>query len=54
MYERLIGSDKRMLLANTRMITAQLKNENIAESYINFLNQQAEDLKKEIEEMGKR
>jgi len=50
MYERLLQETKQDVLTNVRMLSAQLKNENIAQAYVEFLTQQADDLKKEIEE----
>jgi|GEM_PF-2393141 hypothetical protein len=53
MYERLLKETKQDTLTNVRMLTAQLKSENVAQAYVEFLNQQADDLKKEIEDMKK-
>lgn len=51
MYERLLTEVKQDSLTNIRMIQAHLegKDDAIAQSYIEFLNKQAEELKKEIE-----
>jgi len=51
MYERLLQETKQDVLTNVRMLTAQLKSENIAASYVEFLTQQADELKKEIDDM---
>ena len=51
MHERLLQETKQDVLTNVRMLTAQLKSENVAQSYVEFLTQQADDLKKEIDDM---
>jgi len=55
MYERLIKETKQDSLTNLRLARAQFegKGDSIAESYIGFLTKEAEELKKEIDEMKK-
>jgi len=55
MYERLIRETKQDSLTSIRLMQAQLggKGDAIAESYIGFLTKEAEELKKEIDEMKK-
>lgn len=55
MYERLIKETKQDSLTSNRLMQAQLegKGDAIAGSYIGFLTKEAEDLKKEIDEMKK-
>jgi uncharacterized protein YbjQ (UPF0145 family) len=55
MYERLLTEHKQDALTNMRLIQAHLegKGDAIVGAYIDFLTKEADDLKKEIEEMKK-
>lgn len=53
LYERLLKEQKQDSLTSIRMIQAHLegKGDAVAQSYIDFLTKQAEELRREVEEM---